>query len=122
VNEALLQWLMTAPDGPDEQVTLEDFLLRPAWQQDAACRSQGTGAFFSPASVDIDQARLVCHACPVQAPCLQYAFADKRWPASGPGRRSASGERCDGRGWRDVASLPPRCLARWETVSVRVAS
>jgi hypothetical protein len=29
VNEALLQWLMSAPDGPDEQLTLEDFLQRP---------------------------------------------------------------------------------------------
>jgi hypothetical protein len=32
VNEALVQWLMSAPDGPDEQFTLEDFLSRPARQ------------------------------------------------------------------------------------------
>jgi len=72
----LLQWCMTAPDTPDERLTLEDFLQRPAWQQDAACRGQGVKAIFSGSSADIDRARAACHACAVQAPCLQYAMAD----------------------------------------------
>jgi hypothetical protein len=37
VNEALVAWLMTAPDAPDERLTLGDFLARPAWHQRAAC-------------------------------------------------------------------------------------
>ncbi len=67
---------MTAPDGADEQLTLEDFLRRPAWQREAACRSQGTRTWFSGTSPDIERARAVCHACPVQAPCLQYAMSE----------------------------------------------
>jgi len=75
VNGALLDWLM-APDAPDEQLVLEDFLQRPAWHQDAACRGEGVRAFFSGVHVDIQRARAVCRECPVQAPCLQYAMGD----------------------------------------------
>jgi WhiB family redox-sensing transcriptional regulator len=76
VNEALLQWLMSAPNGPDDQLTLEDFLQRPAWQRNAACAGGGVKAFFAGASADIDHARAVCHTCPVQAACLQYPLGD----------------------------------------------
>jgi len=74
--EALVQWLMSAPDGPDEQLTLEDFLRRPEWQQDAACRGQGVRAWFSGASPELDRARAVCAGCPVRDECHRYAMAD----------------------------------------------
>jgi hypothetical protein len=92
VNEALLQWLMSAPDGPDERLTLEDFLQRPAWQRDAACPGVGVKVFFSGASADIDRARAARRECPVAVACLQYALSQtRRWPACGPGRPRRKG-------------------------------
>jgi len=38
VNEALVGWLMTAPDTPDERLTIEEFLARPSWHARALCR------------------------------------------------------------------------------------
>jgi WhiB family redox-sensing transcriptional regulator len=77
VAEALTAWLMTpeAPGAP-ELPTLEDFLQRPQWHQEAACAGAGVKAFFSGTHVDIQRARGVCRECPVQAPCLQYALGD----------------------------------------------
>ena len=48
MNEALIAWLMTAPDVPDERLTLDDFLRRPEWHQRAACRGVGVDAFEIP--------------------------------------------------------------------------
>jgi len=46
MNAALVHWLM-APDAEPVPLTLEDFLHRPEWQQDAACRGQGVRTWFS---------------------------------------------------------------------------
>ena len=35
MNEALVGWLMTAPDAETVPLTLEDFLGRPSWHQRA---------------------------------------------------------------------------------------
>ncbi len=40
MNEALLGWLMT-PGAPDGTLTLEDFLRRPPWHQQAAWWGRG---------------------------------------------------------------------------------
>ena len=50
------------------------------WRKDAACRDTSPDLFFpvgttGQALVQIDQARAVCEACPVQAACLQFALA-----------------------------------------------
>lgn len=50
------------------------------WRRDAACRDTSPDLFFpigttGQALVQIDQARAVCDACPVQAECLQFALA-----------------------------------------------
>ena len=50
------------------------------WRKDAACRDTSPDLFFpvgttGQALVQIDQARIVCEACPVQAACLQFALA-----------------------------------------------
>ncbi len=74
MNAALLGWLMAAPDGPDETLILEDFLARPAWHSEAACR--GMGAMFFMKGTVPTSTRAICHTCPVQAPCLQYAMSD----------------------------------------------
>lgn len=51
MNEALIAWLMRAPDVPDERLTLDDFLRRPEWHQRAACRGVGVDAFVIPTGV-----------------------------------------------------------------------
>jgi WhiB family transcriptional regulator, redox-sensing transcriptional regulator len=75
VNEALVGWLMTAPDAPDEPLTLEDWLRRPACHQRAACRSVATRT-FSVAPDNLERARAVCAGCPVRDECYQFAMSD----------------------------------------------
>jgi len=76
MNEALVHWLMAAPDTEAVPPTLEDFLQRPAWQQDAACRSQGVQTWFSGAPETVDRAKAVCGGCPVREQCYRYAMSD----------------------------------------------
>jgi WhiB family redox-sensing transcriptional regulator len=76
VNEALVQWLMSAPDGPDELLTLEDFLQRPVWHERAACLGMGLGAFVRSEKADYGATRELCASCPVRQECLGTALAD----------------------------------------------
>ena len=96
VNDASLQWCMTAPDTPDERLTLEDFLQRPGWQQDAARRGQGVKAFFSGSSADIGprQSRL---------PRVRRAGALPPVRHGGPGPRGRLGGDDGERAARDAA-------------------
>jgi WhiB family transcriptional regulator, redox-sensing transcriptional regulator len=66
---------MSAPDAPDERLTLEDWLARPAWHQRALCRGE-TPAFFSTAPANLTKARAMCGDCPVRQECLDVAVAD----------------------------------------------
>ncbi|MGI9119875.1 MAG: WhiB family transcriptional regulator [Acidimicrobiales bacterium] len=50
------------------------------WRAQASCRSTDPGLFFpigttGPAVSQIEAAKAVCEACPVQAPCLEFALA-----------------------------------------------
>jgi WhiB family redox-sensing transcriptional regulator len=49
------------------------------WRDDAACRDTNPDLFFpvgttGPAIEQIDQAKAVCHECPSQVPCLEFAL------------------------------------------------
>lgn len=49
------------------------------WRREAACRDTNPDLFFpvgttGQALVQIEQARIVCRACPVQSDCLEYAL------------------------------------------------
>jgi WhiB family transcriptional regulator, redox-sensing transcriptional regulator len=53
--------------------------LRANWRDDAACRHADPDLFFpiataGPALDQIDQAKRICRACPVQQPCLAWAL------------------------------------------------
>jgi len=53
--------------------------LRANWREDAACRHADPDLFFpiataGPALDQIDQAKRICHACPVQQRCLAWAL------------------------------------------------
>jgi len=60
---------------PDEPITLEDFLCRPSWHQDAACRGRGPAEFVRPKGT-FDGVRELCEGCPVRQDCLEVALAD----------------------------------------------
>jgi WhiB family redox-sensing transcriptional regulator len=76
VNEPLVQWLMSAPNGPDERLTLEDFLQRPAWHQKAACRGMGHAEFVRDEKTDFGPTRELCDGCPVRTECLETGLAN----------------------------------------------
>jgi hypothetical protein len=65
MNDALVPWLM-APRAEGVRVTLEDFLGRPTWHQDAACRGMGHGAFVRGEKADYGPTRELCEGCPVR--------------------------------------------------------
>lgn len=52
-------------------------LLRPRWMRNAACRGQGSNAWFpsDESSEQADAARRVCSGCRVRTDCLDYALA-----------------------------------------------
>jgi WhiB family transcriptional regulator, redox-sensing transcriptional regulator len=52
---------------------------RADWRDDALCRHAAPDLFFpiaaaGPALHQIDQAKRICHVCPVQTPCLTWAL------------------------------------------------
>jgi WhiB family redox-sensing transcriptional regulator len=76
MNEALMLWLMTPEATESAKLVLEDFLERPAWHQDAACRGLGPKEWFTGAPEYVERARAVCRGCVVQAECAEFAMAD----------------------------------------------
>lgn len=53
--------------------------VRVNWRETAACRDADPDLFFplgpaGPALVRVEEAKRVCRACPVQAPCLAWAL------------------------------------------------
>ncbi len=56
--------------------------LMPDWTAHAACRGRDISVFFpeddrSPDDPVVLRARVICAACPVRAPCLAWALANK---------------------------------------------
>jgi WhiB family redox-sensing transcriptional regulator len=50
-----------------------------SWRKEALCRDTNPELFFpvgttGPAISHIEQAKAICHACPAQAPCLEFAL------------------------------------------------
>lgn len=45
-----------------------------AWQKDALCRGVDPDLFFPERGASTREAKAVCHQCPVQALCLEYAL------------------------------------------------
>ena len=92
MNEALVSWLM-APDAEAVPLTLEDYLHRPEWQQDGACRGQGTAHLVIERASNTPSARCVRTVlCERSASMLH--LADQVSKGSGAGPRRWSGGRC----------------------------
>jgi WhiB family redox-sensing transcriptional regulator len=52
------------------------------WRNGAACRTEDPELFFPIGTTDralaqLQKAKAVCHACPVQEPCLQWALSSE---------------------------------------------
>src|SRR5688572_9169442 len=93
---------------------IEIDLLRPHWMHEAACRGQGSDAWFSADEVgeEVDAARRVCSGCPVRPECLDYAL-DRAirhglWGGLSPTERAALYRR---RGPQATAKERPRYYA-----------
>jgi WhiB family transcriptional regulator, redox-sensing transcriptional regulator len=64
------------PEAADGPLTLEDFVSRPGWHQQAACRGMGHRAFVRGEKADYGRTRELCDGCPVRQDCLEVALAD----------------------------------------------
>ena len=47
------------------------------WMRGGNCRHYPPAAFFPSDGVGVDAARKICEGCPVKAPCLEYALAER---------------------------------------------
>jgi hypothetical protein len=118
-RQVALEALMASEDMPDVEALLDELVNRPAWHRQAACRGMAD-LFFPTRGVKLDAAREVCERCTVRSECLTAALEAGRGHCGRVGRpvRTRPAGPSPGRG---VGPLPPRCLVRWEMVSVRVA-
>jgi WhiB family redox-sensing transcriptional regulator len=74
MREVDVRWLMT-PEAPGVDELLAEICNRPAWHRRAACRGQGTEAFFPARGEKTDAAKAICGGCEVRAQCLEDAMA-----------------------------------------------
>ena len=107
VNDALITWLMTAPDAPDEMLTLEDFLHRPDWHQRALCTGK-TDTFFSTAPDQPGARQGPVRICGYARTALTTRSLIQIWMACSPGSSRPSGGRCGVSGWREQESKNPQ--------------
>jgi WhiB family redox-sensing transcriptional regulator len=47
------------------------------WRQRAACRGVDPDIFYPVSEEEAEEARAVCHACPVLEACLEWALANR---------------------------------------------
>ena len=58
----------------------------PAFMADALCREVGGDLWHPDKGASADEARQICHRCPVEADCLEYALAhETRGRQASPG-------------------------------------
>ena len=48
-----------------------------AWMAEGKCQDVDPGIFFPSDGVGVEIARRLCADCPVKAPCLEYALANR---------------------------------------------
>ncbi len=55
-------------------IDLSDFVSRPRWMLNAACRGMDTEQFFPTRGEPTAEARAICATCSVRVECLDYAM------------------------------------------------
>ena len=73
-SSSFSRWLMM-PDAP-ELPTLADFICRPAWMDQAACRGEPSQLFFPRNEGVSEEALSFCRRCPG---CSAPAPTSSRW-------------------------------------------
>lgn len=48
-----------------------------SWRQRAACRGVDPDVFYPASDEEAEEAKLICHVCPVRESCLEYALANR---------------------------------------------
>jgi WhiB family redox-sensing transcriptional regulator len=74
----------------DALEALREAIRRPAWHRQAACRGQGTSAWFPSRGESVEVGKEVCAGCPVAAECLTAGMGERHgiWGGSSErGRR-----------------------------------
>jgi WhiB family redox-sensing transcriptional regulator len=49
--------------------------MNATWRNRAACRGIDPDVFFPVTEEDADEAKAICHVCPVREACLEFALA-----------------------------------------------
>jgi WhiB family redox-sensing transcriptional regulator len=55
----------------------EEDPMETTWMAEGNCADKPPSLFFPSDGVGVDVARKVCMDCPVKAPCLEYALANR---------------------------------------------
>jgi hypothetical protein len=74
LHRAELVALMQGRDVLTVADVLAQYLRRPAWMADAACRGMGTDVFFPGRGDSVALAKQTCASCPVAGDCHAYAL------------------------------------------------
>lgn len=61
------------PSAP-ELPSLADYLNRPPWMGQGACRGMDTSQFVTERATSTADAKAVCRSCPVVGECLAFAL------------------------------------------------
>lgn len=79
--------LMQAGEPPT--TLLEQFIRRPAWHSEAACRGRDPDLWFPVGREPADEARAACATCRVRAECAEAGRSERFgiWGGLGPGQR-----------------------------------
>ena len=48
-----------------------------SWRQNAACRGIDPDVFYPADDDPADDAKAICHVCPVRTPCLEWALSTR---------------------------------------------
>lgn len=63
-----------APNNSGRKPVSEAGQATPRWMLRARCREAAPGDFFPNDGTGVEQAKKVCHECPVENECLEYAL------------------------------------------------
>lgn len=60
-----------------EKVSLDELMIRPAWQAEGLCRVFPDANWFPLRGESTAEAKRICLRCPVRAECLDYALTTR---------------------------------------------
>lgn len=51
--------------------------MNASWRQRAACQGIDAEVFYPSTEEEAEEAKAICHVCPVRETCLEYALANR---------------------------------------------